>query len=173
MNYFEFYEVPISFEVDEAKLRTTFYAHSKKYHPDFYTMASEEEQEEALRLSTLNNEAYKVLNDFDKRMKYILEIKNVLGEEGKNQIPQDFLMDMMEINEPLMELQFDFDEEVYQKITRQLKEKEDHLYNEVKDIIQQYDDVNSDKSELEKVKSYYLKMRYLLRVRENLDSVVR
>jgi molecular chaperone HscB len=39
---------------------------------------------EVLELSTLNNNAYKTLSDFDKRMKYILELKEVLGEEGKN-----------------------------------------------------------------------------------------
>ncbi len=170
MNYFEFYGIPVSFKVDEAALRKQFYALSKKYHPDFYTLATDEEQAEALRLSTLNNEAYKVLNDFDKRMQYILKEKEILGEEGKNEIPQDFLMEMMDINEPLMELQFDFDEKVYNKTVQQLKEKEDTLYNSIADIIENYSDEASDNTALEKVKSYYLKKRYLLRIAENLDK---
>ncbi len=170
MNYFEFYGILVSFKVDEAALRKQFYALSKKYHPDFYTLATDEEQAEALRLSTLNNEAYKVLNDFDKRMQYILKEKEILGEEGKNEIPQDFLMEMMDINEPLMELQFDFDEKVYNKTVQQLKEKEDTLYNSIADIIENYSDEASDNTALEKVKSYYLKKRYLLRIAENLDK---
>jgi len=96
MTLFEFYNIPITFIPDEAALRKTFYANSKKYHPDFYTLASQEEQEKALELSTLNNEAFKILSDQDRRMKYILELKGVMGEEGQNNIPQDFLMEMME-----------------------------------------------------------------------------
>ena len=78
MNFFEFYEIPISFKVDEDALRTIFYSNSKKYHPDFYTLESDEKQAEILELSTLNNEAYKTLTDFDKRMKYILKLKGVM-----------------------------------------------------------------------------------------------
>ncbi len=170
MNYFEFYEIPVTFKVDEAGLRTKFYALSKKYHPDFFTLATDDEQSEALRLSTLNNEAYKVLNDFDKRMKYILQQKEVLAEEGKNEIPQDFLMEMMEINEPLMELQFDFDEKTYNKTVQQLQEKKDTLYTSIANIIENYADDTANADALEKVKLYYLKNRYLLRIAENLDK---
>jgi len=171
MNYFEFYNIPISFKVDETALRSQFYALSKKYHPDFFTLADEAEQAEVLRLSTLNNEAYKVLSDFDKRMKYILQEKEILGEEGKNKIPQDFLIEMMDINEPLMELQLDFDQKVYDKIVQQLKEKEDTLYDSISNIIESYDAANSPDTDLEKVKSYYLKKRYLIRIRENLEKI--
>ena len=170
MNYFQFYKIPVTFKVDKPTLQTKFYALSKKYHPDFYTLATDAEQAEALRLSTLNNEAYKVLNDFDKRMQYILKEKEILGEEGKNEIPQDFLMEMMDINEPLMELQFDFDEKVYNKTVQQLKEKENTLYNGIAEIIENYSDDTANTDALEKVKLYYLKKRYLLRIAENLDK---
>ena len=115
MNYFEFFEIPISFKVDEAALKRIFYANSKKYHPDFYTLESEEKQAEILELSTLNNQAYKTLSDFDKRMKYILDLKEILAEEGQNQLPQSFLMEMMDINEVLMELEFDFDTQKFEQ----------------------------------------------------------
>ena len=59
MNYFEFYNIPVSFNVDKSALKRTFYANSKKSHPDFYTLESEEKQLEVLELSTLNNKAYK------------------------------------------------------------------------------------------------------------------
>ncbi|HHH50193.1 MAG TPA: Fe-S protein assembly co-chaperone HscB, partial [Saprospiraceae bacterium] len=53
MNYFEFYNIPISFDVDAKALKKIFYANSKKYHPDFYTLENEEKQQEILQLSTL------------------------------------------------------------------------------------------------------------------------
>ncbi|HRD80271.1 MAG TPA: Fe-S protein assembly co-chaperone HscB, partial [Saprospiraceae bacterium] len=61
MNYFEFFRLPLSFQLDEEALRKAFYANSKKYHPDFYTLESEEKQTEILELSTINNQAYHTL----------------------------------------------------------------------------------------------------------------
>lgn len=170
MNYFEFFEIPISFKLDEAKLKKTFYANSKKYHPDFFTLESEEKQMEVLELSTLNNNAYKTLSDFDKRMKYILELKDVLGEEGKNQIPQEFLMEMMDINENLMELEFDFDQSNFEKVQNELKSLESNLLEEVKPNIENYNDSSPKEEELNAIKNYFLKKRYLLRIKENLNK---
>lgn len=170
-NYFEFYNIPISFIPDEAQLQRTFYLNSKKYHPDFFTQDSEEKQIEILELSSLNNKAYNVLKHFDKRMKYILELKGALGEEGKNSIPQDFLMEMMDINEGLMELEFDFDLEQFQKTEAAIQELEDDLYQQVAAPIENYDDQSDTAPDsLQQIKEYYLKKRYLLRIRENLNK---
>ena len=170
MNYFEFYDIPVGFEVDESALKRIFYANSKKYHPDFFTLAEEEKQAEILELSTLNNKAYHTLRDFDLRMKYVLDLKGILQEEGKNQIPQDFLMEMMDINEALMELEFDFDEEAYKKVKIQLQGIENELFASVADILKDYTDEEADGGALEQIKEYYLKKRYLLRIRENLNK---
>ncbi len=170
MNYFDFFEMPISFHLDEAALKKAFYANSKKYHPDFYTLESEEKQLEVLELSTLNNNAYKTLSDFDKRMKYILELKEILGEEGKNQIPQTFLMEMMDINENLMELEFDFDQNNFDQVQNELKSLESNLLEEVKPFLENYDDDAPNKEELNAIKNYFLKKRYLLRIKENLNK---
>ncbi len=170
MNYFEFYNIPISFKVDNASLKDIFYENSKKYHPDFYTLESDEKQTEILELSTLNNEAYKTLKDFDKRMKYILELKGIMKEEGQNKLPQSFLMDMMEINEALMELEFDYDESKRNDALNHLKNQESSIYAEVDAIIENYQDNKASETDLKVIKDYYLKKRYLLRIRENLDK---
>ena len=170
MNYFEFYNIPVTFKVDSAVLKAIFYANSKKYHPDFFTLESDEKQAKILELSTLNNEAYKTLSDFDKRMKYILDQKGIMKAEGQNNLPQSFLMDMMEINEALMELEFDYDEVKKNDALNQLKNQEKNIYSEVDAIIENYQDDKATKEDLKAIKDYYLKKRYLLRIRENLDK---
>lgn len=167
-NYFEFYDIPISFEVDESVIKKIFYANSKKYHPDFYTMESDEKQAEILELSTLNNEAYKVLSDFDKRMKYILDLKGVLADEGQNNIPQSFLMEMMDINEALMELEFDFDVQKHETITKEIGDLNQNMLKNIQPILKEYTD--NQTIDLTPVKEYYLKRRYLLRIQENLNK---
>ena len=170
MNYFEFYDLPISFQLDEAALKRSFYANSKRYHPDFFTLENEEKQNEILELSTLNTQAYKTLSDFDRRMKYVLELKDVFEEEGKNSLPQDFLMDMMDINEAIMELEFDFDETAYQKVIKDAQNIGNQILEEVKPIVENYQDGDTPQSDLEKVKNFYLKKRYLLRILENVSK---
>lgn len=170
MNYFDFYDLPISFMLDEAALKKTFYAHSKRYHPDFFTLENEKRQNEILELSTLNTQAYKTLSDFDKRMKYILELKGVMAEEGKNSLPQDFLMDMMDINEAIMELEFDFDETLYQKAINDAQSIENQIFEGVKPIVETYQDGETTAADLEKVKIFFLKKRYLLRILKNLSK---
>ncbi|MEM7105020.1 MAG: iron-sulfur cluster co-chaperone HscB C-terminal domain-containing protein [Bacteroidota bacterium] len=170
MNYFEFYEIPVSFLPDEALIKHTYFRLSKAYHPDFYTLESEDKQAEILELSTQNNNAYKVLSNFDSRMKYILELKGVMDEEGKAKVPQDFLMEMMDINEALMELQFDFDKSQYDKLISDIETLETELLEGVQPALESYNDEKSNESELLALKDYYLKKRYLLRLRENLDK---
>lgn len=170
MNYFEFFQLPISFQVDDDALRKAFYANSKKYHPDFYTLEPEDKQAEILELSTTNNQAYHTLADFDKRIRYILELKGYWAEEGQNQLPNDFLADMMDINEAIMELDFDFDEKKMQETRQAVAALEQELLDSVLPVFQQFDQNPDDTPLLVAVKDYYLKKRYLLRIKENLSK---
>ena len=105
MNYFEFYNLPETFELDDAALKKQFYKLSKEYHPDFYANEDDAKQQEILELSTLNNKAYQTLADPYKRMEYILTQHNLVNEGAKPALPADFLMEMMDINERLMEVE--------------------------------------------------------------------
>lgn len=172
MTYFEFYDIPVSFQVDEPALRRIFYQNSKKYHPDFHTLAGEKQQADMLELSTLNNEAYQTLSDPDRRMRYILGIKGLLtaGEEDKHTVPRDFLMEMMDINESLMELEFDFDPERYAAALGAAEALENDLYEGIRPILESYPNSPNPEADLRAVLEYFLKKRYLLRIRENLST---
>lgn len=171
MNYFEFFGIPVSFRVDEAQLRRLFYQNSKKYHPDFHSLASADTQEEMLRLSTLNNEAFQTLSDPDRRMRYLLEIKGLLQEEGQQQVPQDFLAEMMDINEALLELELDYDPERFEQTAQAIAQLERALDEAIEPVLERYaDDAEHSREDLLRVRDYFLKKRYLLRVREKLST---
>lgn len=170
MNYFEFYNIPESFQVDESNLRRIFYQNSKKFHPDFHTLSDAGQQAEMLEKATLNNEAYQTLSDPDKRMRYILKLNGLLEEEGKQQIPQDFLMEMMEINEGLMELELDFDDARFKATLKAVEVLENALDQGIQPTLEAYKPESGTTAELEAVLEYFLKKRYLLRIRENLSK---
>ncbi len=175
MNYFDFYHIPVCFRVDEPALRAIFLKNSRKYHPDFHTLATEAQQDEMLERSTLNNQAFKTLSDPDRRMRYVLELKGLLGDESKQPpLSQDFLMDMMDINENLMELEFEPDSERYEQTLNAVKSLETNLLSEVQPILDRYSGsdipLNSGDPQLIAVRDYFLKRRYLLRILENLSK---
>ncbi|MGB0840276.1 MAG: hypothetical protein ACPGXL_09060, partial [Chitinophagales bacterium] len=94
MNYFDFFHLPIAFQLDEKALKRQFYINSKKYHPDFFVQESQAKQEEILELATQNNKAYKVLSKLDSRIKYVLETMNCISEGERYQMPPTFLLQM-------------------------------------------------------------------------------
>jgi molecular chaperone HscB len=171
MNHFEFYNIPLAFTGNEAEIRRVYLLYSKKYHPDFHTLSDESAQEEVLALSTRNNEAFKILSDPDQRIRYVLELKGLLGKENENApLPQDFLMEMMDINEALMELSFDFELDGYNKTLNAVKLLDNQLDNAIQPILSTWSEINGDKEDLKKVREYFFKKRYLLRIKENLSK---
>jgi molecular chaperone HscB len=168
MNYFEFYGIPESFSMDEEALKKKFYTLSKEYHPDFYANESEEKQQEILELSTINNKAYKVLSDPYRRMEYILQEHNLLTGD-KYQLAPDFLMEMMEINEALMEVD---DVAQLDTIKTQITDSEDELNSKLSSAISSYqtaDDTGKGKL-LETIRDIYYRQKYLLRIKDTLNT---
>ena len=170
-NYFEFYNIPESFILDEKALKNKYYQLSREYHPDFYANEPQEKQNKILQLSTQNTNAYRTLSDKDLRMQYILKEHGLL-EEGKNELPSEFLMEMMELNEELMELEFDFDADKLHEIGEKSSGIVAQLDNDILPVLQRYPELHGvTKSEaLEQVKTYYLKKKYLLRIQETLSK---
>ncbi len=169
MDYFKFYSLPESFDLDAAQLKKKFYELSKKYHPDFYAAESAEKQEEVLQLSTLNNKAYQVLSDPNKRVDYILRQHQLLTEGDKYPLAPDFLMEMMELNEQLMDAE---DEATITQIKTSVKEASDNLEAE---LSQQTDSFSSKtKAEqdvsLKQILDIYYRKKYLLRIQESLNT---
>ena len=167
-DYFSFFDLRPSPRIDQAALKKAYYANSKEFHPDFHTLEDESRKNEVLEKSTLNNEAYRTLTDDDQRLRHLLELRGVLEEEGKNEVPQTFLMEIMEVNEALMELEFEDDPAVRQKVEGLIDQLESDLDRHVAAIMNDYDHERVTAAELNQLKDYYLKRRYLMRLREKM-----
>ncbi len=164
-NYFAFFGLSPGPVIDEAALKKAFYANSRRYHPDFHTLEDAATRDAVLEKSTLNNQAYKVLADPDLRLRHLLELRGALGEEGTNSVPQAFLLEIMDVNEALMELEFDDDPAARTRIETLVADLEAGLDTEIADLFNQYDDATVSPAELDRLRDYYLKKRYLLRLR--------
>ncbi|NNE29510.1 MAG: hypothetical protein HKN16_07730 [Saprospiraceae bacterium] len=142
---------------------------SKKFHPDFHTHLGEDEQSQMLQKSSLNNKAYKTLKDEYLRIGYILKELDLMGEDIKQELPMEFLSEMMEINENLMELQFDPDPEKLTTAKAAVNKNLIELREGVSEFLLE-DPLDTNEQTLLSIRTFYLKRKYLLRMLENLDS---
>lgn len=170
INYFDFYAIPQSFNPDAALLKRKFYELSKQYHPDFFANESEEKQQEILELSTINNNAYKVLADPAKRLEYILQLHDLVADGAKPQLPADFLMEMMDVNERLMEVD---NAEDLANITAEVLAVEGDMNEELNSLTADYEqlDDTAKASRLNDIANIYYRQKYLLRIKESFDAV--
>jgi molecular chaperone HscB len=169
-DYFVFYGLPFSFNPDPALVKQQYYALSKKYHPDFYINEPEEKQAEVLELSTLNNKAYQVLSDPQKRLPYILELKGLLKEGEQYVLPQSFLMEMMAVNEVLMDLQFDPDPVKLAALTAEVTTIEKGITDDILKQTATFEELDAvaQVQALSLLKDLYYRNKYLIRIRESI-----
>ncbi len=159
MNYFELFGLPIAFKIDKSKLALKFFELQKKYHPDFFAQGTEYEQEQALDISSQLNKALNIFKSETQTIKYVLQLKGLLEEEEKYQLPPAFLMQMLELNEELSE-----------NSALEINEIENKLHYEVQPIIETYDDATGTTADLLKLKEYYYKKKYLQRILDRIDG---
>jgi molecular chaperone HscB len=165
MNYFELFEIPVQLQVDKSVLPRKYFELSRRYHPDFFVNGTPEEQALALDRSALLNKAFQTFQHPDETIRYVLSLKGLLEDEEKYTLPPEFLMEVMEINESMM----DFEGE-NSGITASIARLETEIYTPVKAIIEQYQDETATEADLLAVKEYYFKKKYIDRIRTQQNN---
>jgi molecular chaperone HscB len=169
MNYFEIFGLPVQLKVDKTALPKKYFELSKKFHPDFYANATPSEQHHALEITANLNKAYKTFQNEDETIKYVLQLKNLVEEEEKYQLPPDFLMEVLEINENLMDASGDTETKL--SLQSSIDNLQSEIYEPVKEIIEHYQDGVTSEKELLQVKEYYYKKKYLHRIQQQLNGM--
>ena len=117
--YFAIFSLPPHLVVDTPALEKSFYALSRRLHPDRFASRPAAEQEAALAESSRLNDAYRTLKDPIARTEYLLKLKGVELEEQssaataqaraagttkKQVVPEDLLEEAFELNMQLEEM---------------------------------------------------------------------
>ncbi len=163
MNYFELFNFKMAPVIDKTHVAKKYFELQKQYHPDFYTQATEAEKEEALEISSQINKAFRIFKDEDQTLEYFLLQTGTITTDEKFKLPPDFLMEMMEINEAIGEQE---NEEVKNQINDFIEE----LNKPVASILNKETTAAPKNEELEKLKIYYFKKKYLHRILDRLKG---
>jgi molecular chaperone HscB len=124
-DYFTLFDLPQHLHLDLASLEKTFYAQSRKLHPDRFAAKPAAEQAAALASSSELNDAYRTLRDPILRTEYLLSLQGIQLEEqsraatdlakstgtAKKQVaPPDLLEEAFELNMALEEMKMGGDD---------------------------------------------------------------
>jgi molecular chaperone HscB len=170
MNYFEFYQLPLSCHPDQDLVKKNYYANSKKYHPDRFMQADAKTKIEALQQSALNNEAYTTFQDPMLTISHLLRIKGLLLPDEKYQLPSSFLMEVMDLNEQLSDWENQGkDTELGQSLQESVHEFIKQLQDAIAPTMQLIDSGQEEESLFLKLKEFYFKHKYLLRIKERMS----
>jgi molecular chaperone HscB len=102
MNYFEVFGLPRALGIDLKDLEKRFHQLSRQHHPDYFATAPAQEKEQALRMTSLLNDAYRTLRNSADRVEYLLTLEGFKPDGSK--VPKSLLMEVFEINEQIEEV---------------------------------------------------------------------
>ncbi len=162
MNYFELFSLPERPIIDRSILSKRFFELQRKFHPDYHTDDTENEQLDILELSSAVNKAYSIFKDDQKTIAYYLQLKGFLEEEEKYNLPADFLMEMMEVNEWL-------DDGEIAKVKALIADTEAQMDLRFHQIVADPAGKIAE-SDILKIKDYYFRKKYLRRILDRLND---
>lgn len=104
-NFFQLFDVPISFEVDHELVHQRYMELQKAVHPDRFVNASAQEKRISMQHTSRINEALNTLKQPVDRALYLLKLKDIdINFESETTMDASFLMEQMEIREVLSEV---------------------------------------------------------------------
>ncbi|MFZ1527226.1 MAG: Fe-S protein assembly co-chaperone HscB [Ferruginibacter sp.] len=161
MNYFELFDLPFRASIDHTRVQKKYIELQKKFHPDYFTQEDEDGQEHALEQSAHINKAYNIFRNSDKTLEYFLQQNGIITADEKYALPDDFLMEMMDINESVSEAG-------KEAAGNTIAQFENRLEQDVKDIFNKPAEASYSEAELEQLKAYFYKKKYLHRILDRL-----
>lgn len=165
-HYFELYGLEVSFYPDKDEVRRRYLQISRENHPDL-SGSDLDEQANSLKISSENNNAYKTLKDRNLRIRYVLGLLG-FGIVDSDKLPPDFLMDMLEWNERVEEGK-SASKEDQESIEIDFNVLNEHLDARLEELSKEFDQ-SGNESILPLLKEICLKQKYLLRLKESIDT---
>lgn len=109
--YFDLFQLPAIFAIDEQQLNERYHQLATQWHPDKFVASSSFEQKQAMMMSTTINEAYRTLSNPTDRAAYLLRLRGIDADAPEHtSFAPEFLMQQMEWREQLAEAHADGNE---------------------------------------------------------------
>ena len=161
-NYFELFDLPASFEVDQSQIEQKYRDLQSAWHPDRYADADDGARRLAVQTTSFINEAYQVLRDEQTRARYLLQLKGVEFDEDKDTTQDmEFLMSQMQLREQIDEAEQH--EDPLARVDQLEVDAKDHYLQLQDQFVECFTG-----EEWEQAKETVLKMQFFKRLRQQI-----
>lgn len=162
-NYFEFFSLPESFQVNADTLESEYKKLQTQYHPDKFTNASDSGRVQALQHASLINDAYDTLKSPLKRAAYLLKLKDIDPEEhNQSHLQESFLLKQLELREDLETL-------AAKKDLDGLEQMKSSVVSERNQMLEHFENSYLE-NELMKAKTLYNSLQFLFKLVNEIEA---
>jgi molecular chaperone HscB len=169
MNYYEALGLAPALSLDLDDLKKRFYDRSRQWHPDRFSRATPAEQQSALDMTALLNDAFRALRDPVARAEYFLKEQGL--DTTRNEAPPELLEEVFELNMALEELRGGDTSargqltDARERFGALLRESDEELSS----LFSQYDFAPSDDA-LHKIRATLNRRRYIANLVRDVDK---
>ncbi|KPN71073.1 Fe-S protein assembly co-chaperone HscB [Neisseria sp. 83E34] len=129
MQYFELFNLPPTFDIDETAIESIYRRLAAQFHPDKYAAASSFEQRQAMMMASTVNEAYRTLKSPTDRAAYLLQAQGINADAPEHTaFPPEFLMQQMEWRETLEDARAERNEPALNALDQEIINEQEELF---------------------------------------------
>lgn len=151
------------FDLDADALERSFRERSRGVHPDRFAKASPAERLKALEASTALNDAFRVLKNPTARAEHLLALRGVTIDD-RDVVPQDFLLEILELREALAEAKGANDSAAVARLEADMRARHEASLRRVGELFAAGGDLGEAKREL-------VNLRYFQRFLDEVEDV--
>jgi molecular chaperone HscB len=168
MTYYEALGLEPRLSLDADDLKKRFYERSRQWHPDRFSRASTAEQQKALDMTAMLNDAFRTLRDPVTRAEYFLKEN---GIELSKDAPPELLEEVFELNMALEELREGDDSARAQLVAAQerFETMRGEIDNALTTLAEEFDALN-DGAVLDRIHSTLNRRRYISNLVREVDK---
>ncbi len=173
LNFFELFDLPQSFLINEAELKKRFLNLQKTWHPDNFAAKSEQEKAQALLKSADINEGFETLKNPAKRAAHMLALNGAVMNDENRAMPPEFLAEQFALHEALDEAKTTHNTAQLETLLESVECFESQrLKNLEKLLAGDFADSNSDKTNLSAAMKNLTALLFLQKLKANIEAAL-
>jgi len=164
-NFFELFELPVSYEVDLNQVQKKYMDLQKQVHPDKFANASDAEKRLSMQQTSWINEAQTTLKDPVLRASYLLKLKGTdINLENETTMDAAFLMQQLEMRERLEHIRKEDDPlDALDDMAKELK-------TSTQDMMAAFSEAH-EADRIDDAREWIRKLQFMQKAKKEIDSM--
>lgn len=164
-DFFQLFDVPVSFDVDMDLVHQRYMDLQKAVHPDKFVNASAQEKRISMQHTSRINEAVNTLKQPVDRALYLLKLKGMdINFENETTMDASFLMEQMEMREALSEVREKEDPLAeLDRVGADIKVKTEEMMNDFSSCY--------EKDRLDEARELIRKMQFMQKAKKEISDI--